>query len=82
MTKQTLHSRDLNLLPLRTVLLTAERDVPSRVPFRNLDERLAFQLIEKIKAAPAMPNPFEGLTVESPRPIPHATIRDMAESHV
>ncbi len=81
MRKRTLHTRNLNLLPLRTVLLTAERAAPARVPIHDSNERLALQLIEKMKTAQAMPNPFAGLIVESPRPMIRKAIREMAESH-
>jgi hypothetical protein len=67
----------LNLLPLRTVLLTAKCDAPARAPLHDSDERLALQLIEKMKAARVMANPLAGLMIESPREV----IREMAESH-
>ncbi|HQX14893.1 MAG TPA: hypothetical protein PLA27_00625 [Anaerolineales bacterium] len=97
MTRQTLHfdyaqrarSRTLRhaqgdalgLLRLRRVLLTAGRGAPSRIPSWNPDERLALQLIEKMKATPALATPFAGLAVESPQPLSRAAVQEMAESH-
>ena len=78
MTKRTLHSRNLDLLPLRTVLLAAEQCAPPRLLRRDSNERLASQLILKMKAGHELPNPFEGLTIESPQPM---AVREMVESH-
>ena len=79
--RRTLHSRTLNLLLLRMVLTTAEKDVPSQVPLRDSNEQLAFELIQKIKAEYQALNPFEGLAIEPPRPIFSGIVREMADSH-
>lgn len=81
MTRQTLQLRTLDLLPLRKVLLTAGRGVPSRVPSWNADEQLAVELIEKMKSMPVLANPFAGLVVEPPQLLSRVGIPEMAGSH-
>jgi len=50
--RNTLRSRTPSLLPLRTALRAAERESPARPPRTPVDanERLALQLIERMKA--------------------------------
>ena len=59
--KSTLHAaRHPSLLPLRTVLIAAERESPASPPRIQADanEKLAMLLIEKMKAKYKRPLPF------------------------
>ena len=47
-----------SLLPLRMVLSVAESESPSRPPHMDVNEQLAVQLIEKMKAEYKKPHPF------------------------
>ena len=81
MTKHTLHSNALNLLPLRIVLIVAEKESPARPPRLPCDpnEQLALQLIERIKHP--QQNSFTGLEIESPRPLFAERLAEMAGTH-
>jgi hypothetical protein len=81
MTRRTLHPRNFDLLPLRGVLLAAQRNAPAIAPSPGADERQARLLIDRMKSAPAMKNLFAGIAVESFRPAKRAALGEMAESH-
>jgi hypothetical protein len=81
MTRRTLHPRNFDLLPLRRVLLAAQRNAPAFAPTPGADERKARLLIERMKGAPALKNLFAGVAVESSRPAERAALGEMAESH-
>lgn len=68
MTRRSLHSDALDLLPLRIALIAAEKESPPRPPrqLRDPNEQLALQLIERIKHPGQIS--FTGLKIESPKP--------------
>jgi len=57
-----------SLLPLRTALIAAEREAPARPLRVDPDERLAVQLIEKMKTEYAKPLPFASWRNDSNSP--------------
>jgi len=81
MTKHTLHSDALSLLPLRFALIAADRESPVRPPRqpRDPNEQLALQLIERIKHHGQIS--FTGLKIESPQPLFAERFSEMAGTH-
>ena len=81
MTKHTLHSDALSLLPLRMAPIAAEKESPARPPRqpRDPNEQLALQLIERIKHPRQIS--FMGLKIESPQPLFAEQFPEMAGTH-
>ncbi|HUG34938.1 MAG TPA: hypothetical protein VMJ90_09225 [Anaerolineales bacterium] len=81
-TRRTPHSQALNLLPLASALIAAEKSTPPRAPRPSLDpdEALAARLIENIKHPQAVL--FPEMRIEPPRPFHRKLLHEMAGSDV